>query len=274
MDRFKDKVAIVTGGASGIGRAVSEALGRRGARVVVADVDEAGARRVAETVSSSGGRGQAVFLDVTMAEAVAARVRDTAEEHGQVDYMFNNAGIANLGEARDMTAEQWQRIVDINLMGVLYGTTAAYLRMVAQGFGHIVNTASQAGLYPMAGTTSYAMTKHAVVGLSTSLRAEGAALGVRVSVVCPGPVESRIVDSATLVSSFRENIFKKVPPFLMMKADLAARTILDGVASNRSIIVFPFHARVLWWLHRVHPEIPIFLARQGIQAFRHYRVES
>jgi len=274
MDRFKDKVAIVTGGASGIGRALCEALGRRGARVVVADIDEAGARRVADAMAAGGGRGQAVGLDVRKAEAVAERVRETAEEHGRLDYMFNNAGIANLGEARDMTSEQWRRIIDINLMGVLHGTTAAYERMVAQGFGHIINTASQAGLYPVAGTVSYAMTKHAVVGLSTSLRAEGAALGVRVSVVCPGPVESRIVDSATLVSSFRENIFKKVPPFMLMKADLAAGKILDGVARNRAIIIFPFHARFLWWLHRMHPEIAVYIARQGIRAFRLYRTDA
>jgi len=274
MRRFQEKVAIVTGGASGIGRALCEALGRRGARVVVADIDEPGARRVAETVSSSGGRGQSVCLDVRVAEAVRARVRETAAAHGRLDYMFNNAGIANLGEARDMTAEQWHRIIDINFLGVLHGTTAAYALMVEQGFGHIINTASQAGLYPVAGTVSYAACKHAVVGLSTSLRAEGAALGVKVSVVCPGPVKSNIVDSATLVSSFRENVFKKVPPFMMMNADLAARKILDGVVRNRAIMVFPFSAHALWWLHRLHPGIPIFLARLGVQAFRRFRVDA
>ncbi len=274
MDIFRDKVAIVTGGSSGIGKAVCEALGKRGATVVVADIDEPGARRVAAAVSSSGGEGRAVFLDVRGAEAVNKLIRDTAAGHGRLDYMFNNAGIATLGEVRDMTAEQWQRIIDINLLGVLYGTTAAYEVMVKQGFGHIINTASHAGLHAMPATTAYAATKHGVVGLSTSLRAEGADLGVKVSVLCPGPVESNIVDAATMASSLRENVFKKMPSFMLMDADRAAQEILRGIARNKGIMVFPFHARVLWWLHRIHPGIPRLFASRGIQAIRTYRVGS
>jgi short-subunit dehydrogenase len=105
--------------------------------------------------------------------------------------MLNNAGIALGGEVRDMDLEHWRRILDVNLWGVIHGTTAAYQVMVKQGFGHIVNTASLGGLIPEPMATAYATTKHAVVGLSTSLRAEAAELRVKVSVVCPGFVQTR-----------------------------------------------------------------------------------
>ena len=273
-ESFKDKVAIVTGGASGIGQALCEELGRRGAKVVAADIHQERAERVVAAISATGGKAEAARLDVTRSEEVQKLVDRTGSGHGRLDYMFNNAGIATLGEVRDMTPEQWERIIQINLMGVVYGTTAAYSRMVKQGFGHIVNTASQAGLYPVSGTTSYALTKHGVVGLSTSLRTEGAGLGVKVSVICPGPVVSRIVEDATRVGKYEWDVFSEVPQFMLMDTAKAARVILRGVARNRAIIVFPFLARYLWWLHRISPAIPGFLARVMTEGNRRYRIES
>jgi len=272
-DGFKDKVAIVTGGASGIGQAVCEELGRRGTRVVAADVNSEGAEQVAAGISAGGGQAEAAYLDVTQSDQIQKLIDQTASKHGRLDYMFNNAGIATLGEVRDMTPEQWDRIIQINLMGVVYGTTAAYSLMVKQGFGHIVNTASQAGLYPVALTTSYALTKHGVVGLSTSLRAEGAGLGVKVSVICPGPVASRIVEDATRLGEYKKDVFAEVPLFMLMDAAKAARVILKGVARNRAIIVFPFLARYLWWLHRISPSISDFSARLMNRWNRNLRVE-
>ncbi len=272
-DGFKNKVAIVTGGASGIGQAVCEELGRRGTRVVVADVNSEGAEQVAAGISAGGGQAEAAYLDVTQSDQIQKLIDQTASKHGRLDYMFNNAGIATLGEVRDMTAEQWDRIIQINLMGVVYGTTAAYSLMVKQGFGHVVNTASQAGLYPVALTTSYALTKHGVVGLSISLRTEGAGLGVKVSVICPGPVASRIVEDATRLGEYEKDVFAEVPSFMLMDAPKAARVILKGVARNRAIIVFPFLARYLWWLHRISPSISDFSARMMNRWNRNLRVE-
>src|SRR5574341_1086121 len=186
MDYYKDKVAIVTGGASGIGRALCEDLGRRGAQIVAADINMEGAEKAVTAIISAGGRAQAARLDVTKAEDVRRLVRETASKHGRLDFMFNNAGIVSIGDSRDMDLEHWQRILDVNLMGVLYGTTAAYTLMARQGFGHIVNIASSAGLIPVPLLTPYVTTKFGVVGLSHSLRLEGVRLGVKVSVVCPG----------------------------------------------------------------------------------------
>lgn len=271
-DDFRDKVAIVTGGASGIGRALCEEMAKRGTRVVAADINLEGAEQVASAISKAGGQAEAAHLDVTRSEEVQKLVDQTATRHGRLDFMFNNAGIAVLGEVRDMTPEQWQRIIEINLMGVIHGTTAAYSLMVEQGFGHIVNTASQAGLYPVSGTASYALTKHGVVGLSTSLRAEGAGLGVKVSVVCPGPVVSKIVDDATMVGEYEKIFVVDTPQFMLMDTSKAARVILRDVTRNRAIIVFPFLARYLWWLHRISPSISGFMARMMTEAQRRYRL--
>jgi NAD(P)-dependent dehydrogenase (short-subunit alcohol dehydrogenase family) len=132
--------------------------------VVVADINAGGAGQVASTITTASGRARAAHLDVSRAEDVQKLIDETASKHGQLDFMFNNAGIAMGGEVRDMDLEHWRRILDVNLWGVIYGTTAAYRVMTQQGFGHIVNTASLGGLIPEPMATAYATTKHAVVG--------------------------------------------------------------------------------------------------------------
>jgi short-subunit dehydrogenase len=168
-----------------------------------------------------------------------------------------------------MNLEQWKRIVDINLWGVTYGTLAAYKVMVKQGSGHIVNTASSAGLVPAPLLTAYSMTKHGVVGLSTSLRAEGAELGVKVSVVCPGLIDTAIFDSTTYVNTTKEITWSIVPPTIrMMSAGDCARAALQGVARNKGIIPVQAPAHILWWLNRLSPRI---LASQSVKTLEQYR---
>jgi NAD(P)-dependent dehydrogenase (short-subunit alcohol dehydrogenase family) len=190
-ESLDQKVAIVTGGGSGIGAALSQELARRGARIVVADIDGDGAKRVATAIAGSGGRATASRVDVSQEQDIRRLVEDTASAYGRLDYQFNNAGIAIGGDIRDLTLDQWRRVLDVDLCGVLYGTLAAYPIMAGQGFGHIVNTSSGAGLLPTPLNAPYSTAKHAVVGLSLSLRLEGADLGVKVSVVCPGYVRTR-----------------------------------------------------------------------------------
>ncbi len=271
MDQLNNKITIITGGASGIGRALAEEMGRRGAVIVVADIDKKMAMEVAATINSKGGQAKSVHLDVSKGEDVGKLIDETVEEYGRIDYMVNNAGIATLGEVRYMTPEQWRRIIDINLLGVIYGTIAAYSVMVKQGSGHIVNTASQAGLYSIPGTTSYALTKHGVVGLSTSLRAEGADLGVKVSVICPGPVQTNIYESATVTKGNIDFITDHLPQSMIVSADKAALIILQGIERNHSIIVFPFSARILWWFHRLYPPLVDFISRMGMIGFRRFQ---
>ena len=273
MDYFKDKVAIVTGGASGIGRALCEELGQKGAVVIVADINTKGAQQVASAVATAGGQARGVYLDVSQAEDVQNLVNETASQHGRLDFMFNNAGIVVIGEVRDISLEHWIRHLDVNLSGIIYGATAAYSLMVRQGSGHIVNTASLAGLTGAPTLTPYTTTKYAVVGLSTALRAEGADLGVRVSVVCPGFVQTGMLDAPVLKAN-RDELLSRLPARAIWDPTKAARVILRGVARNRSIIVFPFYARLLWWLHRLHPAISAFWAGKTIRDFRDLRARQ
>ena len=280
-DQFKDKVAIVTGGASGIGRALCEELGQRGAVVIVADIKTKTAQQVASAIVATGGRARAAYLDVSQAQDVEKLIDETASEHGRLDYMFNNAGIAIAGEVRDMSLEHWRSIVDVNLWGVIYGTTIAYSLMVRQGFGHIVNIASLAGLTGYPTGTPYATTKYGVVGLSTSLRQEAAGLGVKVSVVCPGLIQTGIYEEITVLNARHEDMLDRledmlarIPFKLTMDATRAARAILRGVARNQAVITIPFYVRLLWWLYRLHPSLLAPLFRRIVKEFRTLRNKS
>ena len=179
------RVAIVTGGASGIGRGIVNELAIRGAAVVLADIDGEKAGQAASELDRNGGRIQSRQLNVAQKDQIEQLIEQTASDYGRLDYLFNNAGVGTGGDVRDLDQNEWQRILSVNLWGVIYGSLSAYDVMVRQGFGHIVNTASLAGLIPAASTIPYGVSKHGVVGLSKSLRAEGADLGVKVSVVCP-----------------------------------------------------------------------------------------
>ena len=244
----------MTGGASGIGRALCQELARRGALALVADIDSAGAQAVAAAIAASGGRAAAAPLDVTRAPDVERLVEDTVRTHGRLDYMFNNAGIGVGGEVRDLSLDHWRKAIDINLWGVIYGTTAAYAAMLRQGSGHIVNTASAAGLVGEPGLAPYSVAKSGVVALSAALRAEAEGFGVRVSVACPGFVDTAIYENAIGVHIDKEEFLAKLPVKLVSAAE-AARAILRGVERNEAIIVFPFYARLAWWLMRINPGI-------------------
>ena len=243
-----EAVAIVTGAASGIGRALAAALADRGTVVVLADLDGAGAARAAGAI---GGRTTAAGLDVTDADAVRRLVEGTAADHGRLDLLFNNAGIGAGGPVQDLDLAAWRQVIDVDLNGVVHGVVAAYPLMVRQGFGHIINTASLAGLMPAPHLTPYAAAKHAVVGLSVSLRVEAAAHGVRVSALCPGPVETPLLDQPGPIDARKllTNAFGTPYPPEALAAD-----VLQGVAENRALIVAPEAARDAWKAYREAPE--------------------
>ena len=270
MDNFTQKVAIVTGGASGIGKALCQEIGRKGAIVVVADINAEGAQEVASSISSTGCIATPAHLDVSQADEVQELIDETVSKHGRLDYMFNNAGIGVAGEMRDMDLALWRDIVNVNLWGVIHGTTSAYRVMVKQGFGHIVNTASLAGLLPVPMETAYATTKYGVVGLSLSLRDEARQLGVKVSVVCPGFIRTGIYDSATVLRASREDLVAQIP-FRLMDATRAAAVILKGVSRNQGVITVPFYARIFWWLYRLHPALLSYWPRKITRDFRALR---
>jgi NAD(P)-dependent dehydrogenase (short-subunit alcohol dehydrogenase family) len=247
---FEGRTALVTGAGGGIGSALCRALGTTGARVVCADLDLAAAQRTAAQVD----RSRAVALDVTDAAAVQAAVDGVVAEHGRLDLMVNNAGITLLGETEDLTLDQWNAIIDVNLRGVVHGVVAAYPQMIRQGGGHIVNTASMGGLMAAGLLTSYVTTKHAVVGLSLALRTEAAAHGVGVTVVCPAAVETPMLDQGEIGrvrgrDYYLEGQGIRTP----LDPDALAAQVLAGVRANRAMVVAPRQARIAWRIGRYAP---------------------
>lgn len=255
MKGFAGSTAIVTGGGSGIGAALTRALTAAGARVVCADIDLAAARAVAEG-SPGPGTAVAVGLDVTDATAVQGAVDDVVAEHGRLDLIFNNAGILVAGETELVSVAQWDRIIDVNLRGVVHGVAAAYPVMIGQRSGHIVNTASAAGLMASGLMTSYCATKHAVVGLSLALRSEARVNGVGVTVVCPSAVETPILDKGAVGSfsgrSFMSEAERGARPY---DPDRLAADVLRAVQRKRAVLVVPARTRFGWFLGRMSPRL-------------------
>lgn len=272
-DSAEEKVAIVTGGGSGIGEALCRELARQGVRVVVADINGDGASRVATAIVKAGGRATATRVDVSKEQEVKFLVQETASAYSRLDYLFNNAGLAIGGDARDLTLDHWRRVLDVDLYGVVHGMLAAYPIMARQGFGHIVNTSSAAAFLPDPGDAPYCTAKHAIVGLSLSLRLEGADLGVNVSVVCPGVVRTSIFDNVVVVNVPRDQAVR--PPARMIEAPQAAQAILAGVARNKAVIVFPASAR---WVRRAYQLLPGVVDRYyflpHIRDLRRYRAAA
>lgn len=257
------RVAVITGGASGIGHALAAALAARGDLVTVADIDAQRADSVAKELGAQHpGQADGAGVDVQDAAAVAGLIQSVRDKHGRIDLVFNNVGVSVGGMAEEHTLEHWNRAIDVNLRGVVHGVHAAYPIMLEQGFGHIINTASLAGLVPSPLKIAYTATKHAVVGLSLGLRAEGADRGVRVSVVCPGYVDTPLLDNvnAGLPQTSHGPHARREATRLQGKLyppDQLARDVLRGIDRNQAMIVAPSFARIAWWVFRYAPPLSL-----------------
>ncbi len=255
MNMFAEKVAIVTGGASGIGKAVCVNLARHGARVIIADRDLPGAQETESFITSNGGAAKAMCVDVSNPHDVESLIENAVRDHGRIDFLFNNAGISINGEFQDLELEHWKRVLDVNLWGVVYGCHYAYPIMKRQGFGHIINTASLAGLIPQGLGTIYSASKHAVVGFSLALRGEAKQYGIKVSALCPGYIRTNIQKTSLMVSDYMNSEKNK-----QMEAGMKFLTpedcidqMMRGVKRNKGIIVSPGRFKAFWWLQRLFP---------------------
>ena len=221
--------------------------------MVCTDVDGAAAARTAESLAGPG-TAIAATLDVTDAAAVAAAVDAVVARTGRLDLMFNNAGIAWGGDTELLTLDQWNAIIDVNIRGVVHGVAAAYPVMLRQGHGHIVNTASMAGLTAAGQITSYVMTKHAVVGLSLALRSEAVSRGVGVLAVCPAAVETPILDKGA-VGGFvgRDYYLRGQGMKTAYDPDRLARDTLKAIDRNKALLVVPKRAHASWVFARLAP---------------------
>jgi NAD(P)-dependent dehydrogenase (short-subunit alcohol dehydrogenase family) len=271
MDYFRGKVALVTGGASGIGAELVRQLLDSGATVIIADIDEKAGTKLAAKLSGPETEVRACKADVSRPEDLLAVVGLAVQEFGRLDIIFNNAGLGLAGEVRDLELSDWKRIMDVNLWGVIHGVHAALPVMLSQGSGQIVNIASVAGLVPRPGMVPYATSKHAVVGLSTSLRYELEDLRISVNVVCPFMVATPIFDR-TVYKCLDGKALLANSPLRLMSVERCVSDILRGVRQNRSIITIPLAGRLGWFLDRYCPPVASWIVRRRKAHFRKYRL--
>jgi NADP-dependent 3-hydroxy acid dehydrogenase YdfG len=258
MRELTGKVVVVTGAANGIGREMARAFARRGARLAVADIDADGLERVRGELESLGATVYAQAVDVSVAADVGDLCANIYGEMGRVDVLCNNAGVAVGGNFEDMTLDDLRWLVGVNLWGVIHGCHFFYPRMIAQGGGHIVNTASAAGLIPFPSLALYSSTKHGVVGLSETLRAEAALHGIGVTVICPGVIATDIVQRSRIVSGSK----RSTPGDMAATMDRILKTrgygpervaaaAVRAVERNRGVVRVAPEAYALDWLHRL-----------------------
>jgi NAD(P)-dependent dehydrogenase (short-subunit alcohol dehydrogenase family) len=242
VESFKDKVAVVTGGGSGIGRAMALALARDGARVVLADLDEAAMDGVGREARGHGVETLAVRTDVTELAQVQALAERAWKAFGAVHVLCNNAGVAAWGSLEKATHRDWQWVLGVNLWGVIHGIEAFVPRMIAGGQrGHIVNTASMAGLIASQGLGVYNTSKYAVVGLSETLAKDLKPYGIGVSVLCPMGVETRIRESERSRPTTLRNDAAAEPAVELigryLAPDTVAGMVLDAVRRGELYVI-------------------------------------
>jgi NAD(P)-dependent dehydrogenase (short-subunit alcohol dehydrogenase family) len=254
-ERFSGQVVVITGGAKGLGRGLAEALARKGAHVVVGDIDHAAAEALCTDLSGEGRVASAVHVDVTDPSSVERLVSEAVARHGRIDCMINNAGIAAGGEFEHVPAETMRRVIDIDLLGAAYGTLSAYRQMLRQGGGHIVNVASMLALFPNPLSAAYVAAKHGLGGLTRSVMAEGAAHGIRFTTICPGYIATNLFDAGSFAGSMKKDQVLERIPFRLIDVDTAVARTVAAIAARKPIAVFPFYARALWWLERLSPRL-------------------
>ncbi|MHB8466941.1 MAG: SDR family oxidoreductase [Acidimicrobiales bacterium] len=258
--RFDDALVVITGTGSGFGRATALKLAARGAMVIGADIDETSARATADACRAFGVSAEARRVDVSDVDELELFAKAVLTDHGVPDIVINNAGIALAGSMLDMTADDWDRILGVNLLGVIHGCRLFGKAMVERGEGgHIVNVASAAAFGPTPTITAYGTTKAAVLQLSRSMRAELAPHGVGVTAICPGFSSTNIGRSAQYIGSRRvdaerlKRLGDRALRLRNMPPEHVADAIINAVERNRAVVATGTDARAVRLLNRLSP---------------------
>jgi NAD(P)-dependent dehydrogenase (short-subunit alcohol dehydrogenase family) len=253
MKKLEGRRVVITGAASGFGRALALALARKGCRIGIADIDMQGAGETLRMVERAGGSGETYELDVRKAADWEVMAGHFFNDWGGVDVIINNAGVVSVGHVGDITAENWEWIFAINFWGMVYGCHTFVPRMKAQGGGHIVNVASAGGLLCMQEMAPYNTTKAAVIALSETLRSELAPCRIGVTVACPMFFETHLVDHMRYTDEFQSEFAHATFDNARMTADEVARAVVKAVEKRKLYVVPQMSGKVLWSMKRMSP---------------------
>ena len=260
MKDFKGKTAFITGGAEGIGFHVGRVLGREGMNVMLADIDTAMLARAVETLSGEGLKVEGVALDVSLKEEWEVAAQKAVAAFGKVHLLMGNAGVAPTGAHKHISETDWRWVIDVNLMGIVFGAQVFHPLMKSHGEGgHILNVASIAGIHGVSFSGPYCATKAAVVSLSECWRSEFKKDGIDVSVLCPGFVKSRVYDSYRNRQTryggplYHDDLVKEKPAHKYNKelvvtgidTEIAANRVLEGLRNDEFFIFTHPHYREL-----------------------------
>lgn len=269
MQVLEGKVGVVTGAAGGLGRALAWELARAGMDLALADIDELGMQGLATDLRAAGRRVICVPTDVSELSAIERLLARTLAELGGCHLMCNNAGVFTAAPMLEASDAQWRRVIDTNLWGVIHGCRVFGAHFARQGEGHLLNTASAAGLFPVPGMSSYSTSKYAVVGLSQQLRWELAARGVGVTVVCSGVINTQMARApgVGLEHFDLDAILRKSP-----SAEGLAYKAVKAVRKNRPMVLYGTEATVFGMLRllplRVLDPLGRLIAKKGLEAVR------
>lgn len=255
---YTGKLALVTGGASGIGKSLSEELSAQGAHVIVTDIDAAGAEVTAETILSGGGKSFYYPLDVSDEGMVSSLAHKIRQKHGIIDLLFNNAGIGLHGDFLSIPPEVWRKVFEINVMGIVNCSNAFVPAMIARGIGgHVINTASASGYFPSDKMAPYSATKHAAVGISGCQRLEWGKYNISVTAICPGIINTNIVKNMMTFGSSDRIGFKEKSEKIYIKrgysADRVAKVVLKALPKSPYILPVSPEAWLFYYMTRLMP---------------------
>ncbi len=270
MKNLKDKVVLVTGAGSGIGRASAVAFAREQSTLVITDIDDSSLQETAELVRAQGRDVLAERADISKRDEVKALCDRAVETFGRVDVLINNAGVALYAELVDTDLEDWEWVMGVNLWGTVYTLHELLPGMVKRRSGHIVNVASWVGLLGQPANSAYAASKFGVVGLTESVRAEVGRFGIGVSCVCPGIVKTNIFKALKL-KGYKDDV-RKMPSFLGKTPEQFAQLIVRAVKKNQALVLADL-AWITFAMKRLSPTLGRQIGRGGVHVFGRHKIQ-